>query len=139
MDNNEVINIKRSTIESLNSLKRIHPKGVEYWLGRELQDLLGYSEWRNFKYAIDRAKMACDSVGNNAVNHFADVNKLASQFVTKQTQTQKKKQKQTQTQNLKQQRLLLTRGEQAEIKKLAQQYGLKWTEGSVQQQTEWQR
>lgn len=22
--------------------------GVEYWLARELQELLGYSEWRNF-------------------------------------------------------------------------------------------
>ena len=30
--------------------------GVEYWLARELQELLGYSDWRNFLNAVDKAK-----------------------------------------------------------------------------------
>ncbi len=33
--------------------------GVEYWLARDLQQLLGYSEWRNFTNAIIKVKTAC--------------------------------------------------------------------------------
>lgn len=32
--------------------------GVEYWLARDLQHLLGYSEWRNFLRIISKAKTA---------------------------------------------------------------------------------
>ena len=31
-------------------------QGVECWSARELQVLLGYSQWRNFENAIDKAK-----------------------------------------------------------------------------------
>ncbi len=50
--------------------------GVEYWLARDIQHLLGYSEWRNFcNTAISKAKTACE-VSNHAVgDHFVDVNK----------------------------------------------------------------
>ena len=34
--------------------------GVEYWLARDLQHLLGYSEWRNFLAAITKAQTACE-------------------------------------------------------------------------------
>ena len=38
--------------------------GVEYWLARDLQQLLGYAEWRNFhQTAISRAKTACEVSG----------------------------------------------------------------------------
>ena len=33
-------------------------KGVEFWFARDLQVLLGYSEWRNFSNAIDKAKIS---------------------------------------------------------------------------------
>ena len=33
-------------------------EGVEFWLARELQELLGYTQWRNFEAVIDKAKMA---------------------------------------------------------------------------------
>ncbi len=32
-------------------------ENVEYWEARTLQDLLGYSEWRNFLSVIEKAKM----------------------------------------------------------------------------------
>lgn len=32
--------------------------GNEYWSARELKDLLGYTEWRKFEDAIERAKIA---------------------------------------------------------------------------------
>ena len=50
--------------------------GVEYWLARELQVLLGYKEWRNFDLVIDKAKVACQKAGQAAADHFVDVNKM---------------------------------------------------------------
>jgi DNA-damage-inducible protein D len=32
--------------------------GIEYWLARDLQTLLGYSEWRNFLKTIAKAETA---------------------------------------------------------------------------------
>lgn len=49
--------------------------GVEYWLARELQELLGYTEWRNFLNAVDRAKESCKTSNEAVSDHFVDVNK----------------------------------------------------------------
>jgi DNA-damage-inducible protein D len=49
--------------------------GVEYWMARDLQKLLDYTEWRNFLLVIDKAKMACLKSGQNISDHFVDVNK----------------------------------------------------------------
>ncbi len=50
--------------------------GVEFWLARDLQHLLGYSEWRNFNLVITKAKIACEVSGHTPVDHFVDVNKM---------------------------------------------------------------
>ena len=50
--------------------------GIEYWLARELQELLGYAEWRNFLNAVDRAKDSCRATGGQVSDHFVDVNKM---------------------------------------------------------------
>jgi DNA-damage-inducible protein D len=50
--------------------------GVEYWLARELQLLLGYAEWRNFLNAIEKAKESFKTSGEAVSNHFVDVNKM---------------------------------------------------------------
>lgn len=49
--------------------------GVEYWLARDLQHLLGYDEWRNFTVVIAKAKTACEVSGHAVRDHFVDVNK----------------------------------------------------------------
>jgi len=50
--------------------------GVEFWLARDLQHLLGYSEWRNFTSVVSKAKTACEVSGHAISDHFVDVNKM---------------------------------------------------------------
>jgi len=49
---------------------------VEFWFARDLQKLLGYSEWRNFTLVIDKGREACRKAGNDVPDHFVDVNKM---------------------------------------------------------------
>ncbi|RJQ14648.1 MAG: DNA damage-inducible protein D [Nitrospiraceae bacterium] len=49
---------------------------VEFWFARDLQEILGYTEWRNFLKVVEKAKESCTNVGANTENHFVDVNKM---------------------------------------------------------------
>lgn len=44
------------TMARLESLRRVSGSGSEYWFAREIQAVLGYSEWRNFNNVMDRAE-----------------------------------------------------------------------------------
>lgn len=52
--------------------------GVEFWLARDLQHLLGYSKWDNFLNVISKAKTACEISEHKISDHFADVGKMVS-------------------------------------------------------------
>ena len=56
---------------SFESLKRLNEHGVEYWSARDLQPCLGYSQWRRFEDAIQRAMESCKQSGNDPSHHFA--------------------------------------------------------------------
>ena len=49
--------------------------GIEYWSARELQNVLGYTEWRNFNAVVEKAKISCVSSESELSDHFVDVNK----------------------------------------------------------------
>ena len=48
---------------------------IEYWLARDLQVLLNYTEWRNFLQVVEKAKTACENSDQYISDHFVDVNK----------------------------------------------------------------
>ena len=71
--------MEKGTIVKLNKSFEEHAyeqDGIEYWLARELQDLLGYADWRNFLNAIDKAKESCKTTGEAVSDHFVDVTKM---------------------------------------------------------------
>lgn len=50
-------------------------EGVEFWSARDLCPLFGYSQWRNFIPAIEKAKESAQAAGMQVSEHFADVRK----------------------------------------------------------------
>ena len=51
---------------------------VECWSARSICPLLGYTDWRNFMKAIEKAKESCISAGERELDHFVGVNKMVS-------------------------------------------------------------
>lgn len=67
------LNPSRRTFEDL---KQTNQFGAEYWSARDLQPLLGYSQWRRFEDAIKRAQTSCRLSGNEPDHHFAGAGKM---------------------------------------------------------------
>jgi len=73
--------MEKSLITKLNNTfeKNANKKeGIEFWYARDLQNLLDYSEWRNFLRVIEKAKIACIKSKQLSKNHFVDINKMVS-------------------------------------------------------------
>lgn len=72
--------MKTDLIHTLTGTFEAHAQqtgnGVEFWLARDLQHLLGYTEWRNFTVAISKAKTACEMSNHAISDHFVGVNKM---------------------------------------------------------------
>ena len=57
---------------------------VEFWFARDLQKLLGYTQWRNFEPVIEKAVTACINAGENPDDHFARARKMIETAKTAQ-------------------------------------------------------
>lgn len=71
--NAEIVQYSEQTFDSI---KHYTEDGQEFWLARELQPVLEYSQWRRFAETIERAKLSCKNSGVNVEDHFADVGKM---------------------------------------------------------------
>jgi len=50
--------------------------GLECWMARDLQMLLGYARWENFLKVIEKAVTACQTSGNDPGDHFREATKM---------------------------------------------------------------
>ena len=66
MNDLEVINEK-----VFEDIKHVDENGNEYWLARELQNILRYHQWRSINDLIERAKVTCQESKYNLDDHFA--------------------------------------------------------------------
>ncbi len=48
---------------------------IEYWYARDLQKVLGYSEWRNFNNVVEKAKISSKTAKIDPSYHFVNINK----------------------------------------------------------------
>ena len=63
-------NIEEYTEKTFESIKCIDENGNEFWKARELQQILGYKEWRYFSAVIEKAQIACCQSNNNINSNF---------------------------------------------------------------------
>jgi len=71
--------MKTELVQSLTTNFEAHAQqtetGIEFWLARDIQYLLGYTKWDNFLNVVSKAKTACEVSGHTVSDHFADVGK----------------------------------------------------------------
>lgn len=53
-------------------------ENIEYWYARDLQALLGYTQWRNFLEVMKKAMISCESAGFTINDYFLRSAKLSS-------------------------------------------------------------
>jgi len=69
-------NIKKYSEGTFDEIKHFTEEEIEFWYARELQVVLEYTKWDNFKKVIEKAKEACRNSKINVSDHFADVGKM---------------------------------------------------------------
>ena len=65
------------TNKRFEDIKHTDDEGNEYWLARELQQVLQYTQWRKFEGVIKKAMQSCENSGISVFDHFAGTGKLS--------------------------------------------------------------
>ena len=68
--------IKEYTEKLFEDIKHIDENGNEYWLARELQQVLEYKEWRKFNNVVNKAIITCNNSKVRIEEHFVQVDKM---------------------------------------------------------------
>lgn len=64
------MNVPANRNRTFEELRRIDESGNEYWFARELFPVLEYSRWEKFRPLVEKAKIACETAGAKASDHF---------------------------------------------------------------------
>ena len=66
----------QATMAKLETVKRQSSKGIDYWMAREINEILGYPTWREFESVISRAKSAFAGNGIDPSHQIVPTHKL---------------------------------------------------------------
>ena len=58
------------------SIQHTDDAGKAFWKARELSNILGYSEYRNFKPIVEKAMEVCRNNANSIADHFVELNEM---------------------------------------------------------------
>ncbi len=70
--------IKEYTEKLFEEIKHIDENSNEYWLARELMEVLEYKEWRKFSKVIQKAVEACNGSNYYILDHFVLKDKMVN-------------------------------------------------------------
>ncbi len=65
----------RATMEKLHAARKVSPKGVDYWLARDICPILGYT-WEGFESVLARAMKACVGIKVDPQHHFRQTSNM---------------------------------------------------------------
>jgi DNA-damage-inducible protein D len=64
-------------VSPFEQIKQTDPdSGAEFWSSRDLSQVLGYENYRNFEGVIEKAKLACFNSGHDIEDHFVDADEM---------------------------------------------------------------
>lgn len=72
MENENIQNL----MSAFDTIKHTDEEGQIFWKARDLSNVLGYSEYRNFKPIIDKAIEVCRNNANPITDHFVEFNEM---------------------------------------------------------------
>jgi DNA-damage-inducible protein D len=65
-------------MDRLEAAKRTTSKGGEYWVAREIQNIIGYAKWENFKSVVRKSIESCREGGIDTKDHFLGARKMVT-------------------------------------------------------------
>jgi len=61
---------------AFEKIRRTNDSGNDYWSSRDLAQVLGYTNYRNFEQVIQKARLACFNTGHRIEDHIVDINDM---------------------------------------------------------------
>ena len=81
----KILSATNNSQTPFEQIKHLDENNQEYWLARELQDILQYANWQNFEEVIEKAKTACEKSENLINSHFTEGSKVVENSIIPRT------------------------------------------------------
>ena len=65
-----------TAITPFEPIRRTNPTGSEFCSSRDFAQVLGYTDYRNFEAAIEKARTACFNSGQRVEDHFVEITEM---------------------------------------------------------------